>query len=167
MSLVGAILAACNTAYREPAAPAAPSEPPGASALPGPAVDAPAAPVIPPVTQLPTVSYATSARAYRRDAATHLYAHNAARIYKGMLKPHLYAIGVLDVDIDRQGQVTGINWRRAPKHAPEVMAEIMRTVRQAAPYPIPARMGQVTYSDVWLWDKSGQFQLDTLTEGQM
>jgi protein TonB len=74
---------------------------------------------------------------------------------------------VLDVDIDRQGQVTGISWRRAPRHAPEVMAEIVRTVRQAAPYPIPARMGRVTYSDVWLWDKSGQFQLDTLTEGQM
>jgi len=119
------------------------------------------------VAQLPTVSYATSALAYRRDAATHLYAHNTARIYKGILQPHLYAIGVLDVDIDRQGQVTGINWRRAPKHAPEVMAEIVRTVRQAAPYPIPSRMGRVTYSDVWLWDKSGQFQLDTLTEGQM
>jgi len=24
----------------------------------------------------------------------------------------------------------------------------------------------VTYTDVWLWHKSGQFQLDTLTEGQ-
>jgi hypothetical protein len=27
-------------------------------------------------------------------------------------------------------------------------------------------MGSVTYTDVWLWDKSGNFQLDTLTEGQ-
>jgi len=24
----------------------------------------------------------------------------------------------------------------------------------------------VVYSDVWLWHKSGHFQLDTLTEGQ-
>jgi hypothetical protein len=24
----------------------------------------------------------------------------------------------------------------------------------------------VTYTDVWLWHKSGKFQLDTLTEGQ-
>ena len=44
---------------------------------------------------------------------------------------------------------------------------IVRTVRAAAPYPVPARMGRVTYTDVWLWDKSGQFQLDTLTGGQM
>ena len=92
---------------------------------------------------------------------------NAQRIYKGMLQPNLYAVGVLDVDIDRQGQVTAITWRRAPSHVPEVMAEIVRTVRAAAPFPLPSRMGRVTYTDVWLWDKSGQFQLDTLTEGQL
>lgn len=134
-----------------------------------PSVGAPAPPavVLPPVAQLPTVSQAATPLAYRRDAAVHLYAHNAARIYKGVLKPHLYAIGVLDVDIDRQGRVTSMQWRRAPRHAPEVMAEIERTVRAAAPYPVPVRMGRVTYTDIWLWDKSGQFQLDTLTEGQM
>lgn len=169
---VGAIVAACSTAPGDSAptgAPVLPAQAPAAtpSAMPPAAADVPPAIVLPPVAQLPTVSLAGTAQAYRRDAAVHLYAHNAARIYKGMLKPHLYAIGVLDVEIDRQGQVTNINWRRAPKHAPEVMAEIMRTVRAAAPYPIPARMGRVTYSDVWLWDKSGQFQLDTLTEGQM
>jgi periplasmic protein TonB len=27
-------------------------------------------------------------------------------------------------------------------------------------------MGKVVYTDTWLWDKSGRFQLDTLTEGQ-
>jgi hypothetical protein len=75
-------------------------------------------------------------------------------------------VGVLRVDVDRRGQVTGIDWMRAPKHAPEVMAEIERTVRQAAPFPAPVKMGRVTYTDTWLWHKSGRFQLDTLTEGQ-
>jgi len=177
VSIVGAMLAACSVPPRPPAppvqAPLPTPAPPGAiqsappvTSLP-PVTTLPPAVPAPPVAPLPTVSYATSALAYRRDAATHLYAHNAARIYKGILKPHLYAIGVLDVDIDRQGQVTRIDWRRAPRHAPEVMAEIERTVRRAAPYPIPVRLGRVTYTDVWLWDKSGQFQLDTLTEGQM
>ena len=132
-----------------------------------PAPTTPPAAVIPPISQLPALSKATNALAYRRDAATHLYAHNAQRIYKGVLKPNLYAVGVLDVDIDRLGQVTQVHWSRAPKHEHEVMSEIVRTVRAAAPYPIPSRMGRVTYTDVWLWDKSGQFQLDTLTEGQM
>jgi hypothetical protein len=60
-----------------------------------------------------------------------------------------------------------VHWLRAPRHAPEVVAEIERTVRAAAPYPLPARLGKVTYTDTWLWDKSGRFQLDTLTEGQL
>ena len=83
------------------------------------------------------------------------------------MPPMLYAIGVLEVDIDRSGKVTRLRWMRAPRHAPEVVAEIERTVRAAAPYPAPARMGKVTYTDTWLWHKSGHFQLDTLTEGQL
>lgn len=78
----------------------------------------------------------------------------------------LYAIGVLNVEIDRVGRVTRLDWMRAPNHAPEVVAEIERTVRSAAPFPAPSRMGKVVYTDTWLWDKSGKFQLDTLTEGQ-
>ncbi len=78
----------------------------------------------------------------------------------------LYAIGVLQVEEDAGGQVRQLTWMRAPRHAPEVIAEIERTVRAAAPFPAPARMGRVTYTDTWLWDRSGRFQLDTLTEGQ-
>lgn len=112
-------------------------------------------------------SGANNPRAYRLDAASHLYSRNANRIYKGKLPPLLYAIGVLDVELDRNGRVMALNWQRAPKHAPEVIAEIERTVRQAAPYPAPTRMGRVTYTDIWLWHESGRFQLDTLTEGQI
>lgn len=83
------------------------------------------------------------------------------------MPPLLYAIGVLQVEVDSRGQVTALNWMRAPSHAPEVVAEIERTVRRAAPYPAPVRMGRVTYTDTWLWHKSGNFQLDTLTEGQL
>jgi hypothetical protein len=96
-----------------------------------------------------------------------LYELNKARIFKGKMPPLLYAIGVLDVDIDNQGRVSKVSWKRAPNQAPEVIAEIERTVRSAAPYPVPTRLGRVTYTDVWLWDESGKFQLDTLTEGQL
>ena len=111
-------------------------------------------------------SGATTPRAYREDGATHLYGLNADRIYKGKMPPLLYAIGVLDIHIDRLGIVTHIDWTRAPRHAPEVMAEIARTVQKASPFPAPTRLGKVVYTDTWLWHKSGKFQLDTLTEGQ-
>ena len=138
-----------------PMTPPAPAKPPAPVALP-------AEPVKP---QLPT-SNARNAHEYRVDAAKHLYKLNGARIFKGRMPPMLYAVGVLDIEVDKQGQVSRTYWVRAPSHAPEVMQEIEKTVRQAAPYPVPAHMGKVVYSDVWLWHKSGKFQLDTLTEGQ-
>jgi hypothetical protein len=124
--------------------------------------------VIPPPLAAPTfVSQAATARDYRQDAASHLYSKNQKRIYQGKMPPLLYAVGVLQVEVDARGRVTSTSWMRAPKHAPEVMADIERTVRDAAPYPAPVRLGRVTYTDTWLWHKSGLFQLDTLTEGQM
>jgi hypothetical protein len=125
-----------------------------------PEVQAPAAPV-------GKISKAKTPRDYRRDAAAHLYAKNVGRIYSGKMPPLLYAVGVLQVDVDGHGNVTDIRWMRAPTQAPEVMADIERSVRSATPFPVPVNMGRVTYTDTWLWHKSGRFQLDTLTEGQM
>jgi hypothetical protein len=153
-----------------PVAVAVPVAPPVTAATPAP-IEAPKPPplaALPPATvETATTSRAVTPRDYRRDAASHLYGQNTHRIYAGKLPPLLYAIGVLQVDVDGRGQVTRLNWMRAPSHAPEVVAEIERMVRRAAPFPRPARMGQVTYTDTWLWHKSGRFQLDTLTEGQL
>jgi hypothetical protein len=79
----------------------------------------------------------------------------------------LYAIGVMELEIDRSGGVDAVRWLRGPSHAPEVMAEIDRLVRQAAPFPNPPGWGRVRSVDTWLWDRSGRFQLDTLSEGQL
>lgn len=143
------------TAPSPAASPVVPAPPPA------PASVATATPKTP-----PPPSTARTPKEYRQDAARHLYQLNATRIYKGRLPPMLYAIGTLEVQVDRQGNVTGLNWLRAPRHAPEVVADIERTARAAAPYPVPERLGRVTYTDTWLWHKSGRFQLDTLTEGQ-
>ncbi|MGH8833134.1 MAG: hypothetical protein ACREXV_18920 [Polaromonas sp.] len=151
-----AVVSACKTAPE--ATPAQPPTP-AAPAVPGP--------VAGPQGASARSSGATSPRAYREDGASHLYGLNAERIYKGKMPPLLYAIGVLNVEIDRTGRVTRLDWMRAPRHAPEVIAEIERTIRQASPFPAPARLGKVVYTDTWLWHKSGRFQLDTLTEGQM
>lgn len=161
-----AVLIGCTPLPSHPPAPGPSSAHPGApegsgrspsGAAPGPA-SRPAA---------PRASAAGTPRDYRKDAATHLYARNAERIFVGMLPPNLYAVGVLQVELDRDGRVSRLHWMRAPSHAPEVIKEIERTVREAAPFPQPARLGRVTYTDTWLWHKSGQFQLDTLTEGQL
>ena len=143
-----------------PAPAPAPTPTPLPALVPAPALEPPL------VTPALRNATATTARDYRRYGASHIYAKNKGRVFKGKLPPMLYAVGVLNVDLDNRGQVQRLDWMRAPKHAPEVMADIERMVRAAAPFPAPARMGRVTWTDVWLWDKSGRFQLDTLTEGQ-
>ncbi|HMA06675.1 MAG TPA: hypothetical protein VKP68_02365 [Ramlibacter sp.] len=159
---IAALVAGCSS---QPS-PAPAEEKPGAMAtIPGPTGPARAAPA-PTTVAKPVKSNAGNPRAYRQDAAHHIYDLNQNRIYKGRLPPMLYAVGVLQVEVDGRGNVHHLNWMRAPKHAPEVVAEIERTVRAASPFPAPARMGKVVYTDTWLWHKSGRFQLDTLTEGQ-
>ena len=143
-----------------------PPEPPPTVQTP-PTKPAPVPATIPQAGTDPKISTATTPRDYRVDGASHLYTKNAHRIYPGKMPPLLYAIGVLQVDIDAKGAVTALRWMRAPTQAPEVVAEIERAVRQAAPFPAPVKLGRVTYTDTWLWDKSGRFQLDTLTEGQL
>lgn len=148
-----AVLAGCAT----PPPPA----PPAPVTVAPPAVQVPATPV-----PAGALSHATSAREYRRDGARHLYSLNGHRIYPGQMPPLLQAVGVMQLELDARGHIRRFEWMRAPRHVPAVMAEIERTVRAAAPFPAPTRLGGVVYTETWLWDKSGRFQLDTLTEGQ-
>lgn len=154
----GALVSACKTAPEQAAAAAA------AGSYPEPS-----SPVVGPIAGpqgSARSSPALTPRAYRQSGASHLYGLHADRIYKGRMPPLLYAVGVLNVEINQVGVVTRLDWMRAPKHAPEVIAEIERMIQKASPFPAPTRIGKVVYTDTWLWHKSGKFQLDTLTEGQ-
>jgi periplasmic protein TonB len=104
---------------------------------------------------------------YRIDAARHLYANYPGRIYKGKLPPLIYSVMVVETEIDAAGQVLNVSVVRKPA-APEVAPWVITMIRRAAPFPAPAKLpdGAVKYVDIWLVDKSGQFQVDTLTEGQ-
>jgi len=155
-----ATLAACTTPPPPPASPPAPAPVARAPAPPPPAA-APAAPTN------RRVSVATSEKAYRQDAARAIYEAYPDRIYKGKLPPLLYAIAVVETELDANGNVRDVRMLRAPTHAPEVTARVREMIRKVSPLPAPARLGTVRYTDTWLVDKSGKFQLDTLTEGQL
>ena len=115
----------------------------------------------------PAASNANDPKAYRKDAARHIYALNKDQIYKGKLPPMVHAVVVAEVDVDGAGQVRGVNMIRTPSHAPDVTERVKSMIYAASPMPAPSHMnGGVRYLDIWLVDKSGRFQLDTLTEGQ-
>jgi protein TonB len=103
---------------------------------------------------------------YRRDAARHVYAVFPKRIHRGKMPPLLYGVAIVDTEVDAEGRVIDVRIRRPPA-APEVGPWIVSMIRRASPFPVPARLGApLTFSEIWLVDKGGSFQLDTLTEGQ-
>ena len=102
---------------------------------------------------------------YKRDAARHLYAAYPMRVFKGKMPPLLYGVAIVETDIDADGGVLEVRMRRPPG-APEVGPWITQMIRKAAPYPSPSKLGKATYVEIWLVHKGGNFQLDTLTEGQ-
>ena len=114
----------------------------------------------------PQPSMALTPKDYRADAAKHLYVEHSSQIFKGKLPPLLHAVTVVRIDIAANGDLISIDWMRKPSHAPEVVAAIEQKIRSAAPFPAPQKLGALTYTETWLWHKSGLFQLDTLTEGQ-
>jgi periplasmic protein TonB len=158
VGVAAAALSACKTPMPQPAPAPAPAP---VATRPAPAP----APVPAPAPAGVSSSQATSEKAYRADGARHIYAKHGSQVFRGMLPPNIPGVGIVDTTIDARGNVTNISWRRRPSDE-SFMPITERLIRAAAPFPVPARMGKVVYTDIWLWDKSGQFQLDTLTEGQ-
>jgi outer membrane biosynthesis protein TonB len=121
----------------------------------------------PPAAKPKTVaaSAAATPQAYKKDGAKHLYAAYSKQIQKGKMAPLLYGVAIIETTIGPQGEVQDVRVVRQPAAA-EVTPWATEMIKAAAPFPAPQKMGSVTYSDIWLVNKQGRFQLDTLTEGQ-
>lgn len=107
---------------------------------------------------------------YRIDAARHVYACFPMRVYRGKLPPLLYGVMMVEIELDAAGAVVGTSVVRKPA-ADEVAPWVQAVIRRASPYPAPAKLarseaGTVRFTDVFFVDKSGQFQLMSITEGQ-
>jgi protein TonB len=116
---------------------------------------------------VPKASFAGDERAYRMDAARHIYASYSSRIYKGRLPPLIHGVVVVETTVDSTGHPRKIKLVRGPSHAPDVSAAVIEMIKRAGPLPAPARFtGPVSFIEIWLVHKDGRFQLDALTEGQ-
>jgi protein TonB len=114
----------------------------------------------------PRASDTVVEKEYKIDAARHVYSAYPARIYRGKLPPLLYGIMMVETEVDAAGEVLNVSVIRKPAAA-EVAPWVIAMIRRASPFPAPAKMGRgVKFTEIWLVDKSGMFQVDTLTEGQ-
>ena len=122
---------------------------------------------VPQLAQPPQPSEAELERDYRIDAARHVYSAYPTRIYQGRMPAFMYAVMVTDTEIDASGAVLKVTVVRGPASAKEVTPWVVALIRRAAPFPAPVRLQKpVNYREIWLVDRSGRFQVDTLTEGQ-
>jgi len=114
------------------------------------------------------VSNAADPKSYRVDAARHIYAAYAPRIYKGRLPPLIHGVVVVETTVDASGYPRHVQLVRGPSHAPDVSAAVIEMIKRAGPLPAPTRFGSsgVRFTEIWLVHKNGRFQLDSLTEGQ-
>lgn len=115
----------------------------------------------------PRSSEALNEKAYRKDAGLHIYDAYPSRILKGKVPALVYAIMITETEVDARGKVLNVRVLRQPASAREVSPWVVALIRQASPLPAPARLGRVKVLEIWLVDKSGLFQVDSLTEGQM
>ncbi len=122
---------------------------------------------VPLLPERPRPSEADIESEYRIDAARHLYSAYPMRVYRGKMPPLLYAVMLTATEVDPTGAVVNVTVTREPAAAKEVTPWVVSLIRRAGPFPPPAKFtSNVIYKEIWLVDRSGQFQVDTLTEGQ-
>ncbi|MCY7315199.1 MAG: hypothetical protein LH480_06130 [Rubrivivax sp.] len=104
---------------------------------------------------------------FRIDAARHLYSCYLMRVHRGTLPPLLYGVMMIETELDAAGVVRSVHVVRKPA-ADEIAPWIIAMVKQASPFPAPARMagGTVRYTETHFVDRTGLFQAFSLTEGQ-
>ncbi len=148
------------------------SAPTSQPAAPAPIVAAPASsPVTPQAVPAPGAGPRLAARdpaleLWKRQAAERIHAANSKQLFEG--RPHhlLQGVVVVDVTVDKSGQVTRSKIVRSPGIA-RLDNVVQASLKSASPLPAPPpallKTGAITYSETWLFTNDSKWRLRTLT----
>jgi protein TonB len=159
LPVVTSVLGACSVPAPAPVAPPAPVAvaPATATAVPKPAAAAPG-----------TVRLAPrdpALEAWKRSAAERIHAANRAQLFEG--RPHhlLQAVIVVEATVDRSGQVVSSRITRSPG-IKSLDQKALASLKSASPLPAPPaallKGGNLVFSETWLVQNDGSFQVRTL-----
>jgi protein TonB len=105
---------------------------------------------------------------YKTQVAQHVLQHNPDRSYNGKLPPMLPAIVVLEITVDRDGQLADVEVQRSRDEDASKIA--LDSMRRSTPLPRPERLaspsGSLTFSETFLFADSGRYQLRSLAAPQ-
>lgn len=100
---------------------------------------------------------------YKTQVAHHVADHNPERTYTGTLPAMLPAVVVLEITVDRDGELADVAVQRSRN--PDASEIALASVRRSAPLPRPP-IGRLTFSETFLFADSERYQLRSLAGPQ-
>ncbi|PYD84891.1 energy transducer TonB, partial [Pseudomonas syringae pv. pisi] len=103
------------------------------------------------------------------DVARHVMQRNPERVFEGELPPMLPAVVVLNITVDRAGQLLEVQVQRSRDQGASEVA--LASLRRSGPLPPPDGLGPahadlMTFSETFLFGERYRFQLRTLAGPQ-
>ena len=107
--------------------------------------------------------------AYKTQVAQQVMRQNPSQTFSGRLPPMLPAIVVLNITVDKDGQLTDVVVQRS--RDPDAARVAVASMRRSAPLPRPANLvaansDSLTFSETFLFNDEYRFQLRTLAGPQ-
>lgn len=105
---------------------------------------------------------------YKTQVAQHVVQHNPEHNYNGTLPPLLPAIVVLEITVDRDGQLASVEVQRS--RSPDASQVALAAMRRSAPLPRPQQLalanGTLKFSETFLFADRERYQLRSLAGPQ-
>lgn len=105
---------------------------------------------------------------YKTQVAQHVVQHDPGHTYAGQLPPLLPAIVVLEITVDKNGQLTKVEVQRS--RDPNASQVALAAVRRSTPLPRPQQLalatGKLTFSETFLFADRHRYQLRSLAGPQ-
>jgi protein TonB len=105
---------------------------------------------------------------YKVQVARHVVEHNPAHTYTGTLPPLLPAVVVLEITVDRDGQLADVTVQRS--RDPSASQVALTSLRSSTPLPRPQQLaqstGKLTFSETFLFADRERYQLRSLAGPQ-
>jgi protein TonB len=122
-----------------------------------------------PLTPIPAPPPTRTLDAYKADVARHVMQRNPERVFEGELPPMLPAVVVLNITVDRAGQLADVQVQRSRDQGASEVA--LASLRRSGPLPPPDGLGPahadlMTFSETFLFGERYRFQLRTLAGPQ-
>lgn len=121
------------------------------------------------LTLAPVPQPSLSLESYKANVARHVYARNTERSFSGPLPPMLPAIVVLNITVDREGNMTDVQVQRS--RDPNASRVALESILRSGPLPRPegllaANSDAMTFSETFLFVEDYRFQLRTIAGPQ-